>query len=106
AQAARQGLINSINSAVRSSLDLGQIFETACDELSRALHPDGCAIVCPSTYANEPPFIWQTATKTSSNGRLFGPALCEFILEHKGTYEKNPEDGAIVKMFLFQDPAK
>ncbi|HEY9772408.1 MAG TPA: ATP-binding protein [Planktothrix sp.] len=105
AQAARQTLINSINSAVRSSLDLSQIFETACEELSRALKPDGCAIVCPSNYANEPPFIWQTSVKPGNEASLFGPAMCEFILEHKGAYEKNPDDGAIVKLFLFQEPA-
>ncbi len=33
AQAARELLINSINSALRSTLDLYQIFETAVDEL-------------------------------------------------------------------------
>lgn len=105
AQAAREQLINSINSALRSTLDLAQIFETAVDELGKAMHSDSCAIVCPSVYPNEPPTIVQSLKAENDDaGRLFEPALCEFVLERKGTYEKS-NVGTILKIFIFDDPA-
>lgn len=108
AQAAREQLINSINSALRSTLDLNQIFGTAVDELGRALQADSCAIVCPTANPAEPPATWQSGyTKPeASQCTLLDPKICEFILQHKATYEKSTTDGSLLKIFVFQAPAK
>jgi signal transduction histidine kinase len=60
ATAARERLINSINSALRSTLDLNRIFETAVDELGKALSASCCAIVCPSAYEDELPIVCES----------------------------------------------
>ena len=111
AQAARELLINSINSALRSTLDLNQIFETAVDELGRALQVSSCAIVCHSSYPDEPPVVCESMSSAlkANNGDpsgIFNSTVCAFVLEHKSTYERDPVDGALVKVFVFRDPAK
>lgn len=106
AQAAREQLINSINSALRSTLDLTQIFETAVDELGKALHADICAIVCPSVYPGEPPNICQSHLRPRPSDKpLWEPDLCEYILDNKRNYEKSDTDGQLLRMFVYDDPA-
>jgi signal transduction histidine kinase len=111
AQAAREVLINSINSELRSSLDLNKIFETAVDELGKALHASCSAIVCPSAYPSEPPIVCESIIPSSLSGveedkidenLFFGPKICEFVLRHKSTYEK---DDAVSKIYLYHNPA-
>lgn len=60
AQAARESLINSINSALRSTLDISQIFATAVDELAKALRVTSCAIVCPGGITSRQPTIFES----------------------------------------------
>ncbi len=110
-QAARELLINSINSALRSTLDLNQIFETAVDELGRALQASSCAIVCHSSYPDEPPVVCESissALKTDhgeSHG-IFSSVVCAFVLENKSTYERDPVNNNLIKVFVFRNPAK
>ncbi len=54
-KARREKLINSINSALRSTLNLNQIFGTAVDELAQALKAPDCAIVCAGRKVSDPP---------------------------------------------------
>lgn len=119
-KARRETLINSINSALRSTLDLNQIFGTAVDELARALRAPDCAIVCLSRNITAPPLIVEAQVtvprqlnaagqeispqRASSGG--FDRDLCEFVLLNKSTYEKQANDGKLVKTFLFFDPVK
>lgn len=119
-KARRETLINSINSALRSTLDLNQIFGTAVDELARALRAPDCAIVCLSRNIMAPPLIVEAQVtvprqlnaagqeispqRASSGG--FDRDLCEFVLLNKSTYEKQANDGRLVKTFLFFDPVK
>jgi len=110
AQADREQLLNSINSAVRSTLDLNQIFETAVDELGKVLQVDSCAIVVPNEYAGEPPIICESlkysqSAETDGQRQLFSAKFCEFVLQNKSTYEKNPADGSLIKHFEFTHPA-
>ena len=108
AQAAREVLINSINSELRSSLDLNKIFETAVDELGKALHASCSAIVCPSAYPSEPPIVCESIIPTGldedkiDENLFFGPKICEFVLRHKSTYDK---DDAVSKIYLYHKPA-
>lgn len=112
AQAGRELLINSINSALRSTLDLDQIIATAIDELGKALKAKHCAIVCPSTQSTEMPFICESSDSgngdRSQSPNYEGPAfdlkLCEFLLEHKSRYELGDDGVTIIKSFLFEEP--
>lgn len=123
-KAMREKLINSINSALRSTLDLNQIFATAVDELARALKTGCCAIVCPAASVGEPLIVCEAresdeppsiSLKSSDEFNIkharraepvhFTRDVCEFVLETKSSYEKRDEDGKIVKTFLFFDPA-
>ncbi len=110
-QAARELLINSINSALRSTLDLNQIFETAVDELGRALQASSCAIVCHSSYPDEPPVVCESissALKTDNGDShgIFNSVVCAFVLENKSTYERDPVNNNLIKVFVFRNPAK
>jgi signal transduction histidine kinase len=121
-QAAREALINSINSQLRSTLDLNRIFETAVDELGKALHASCCAIVCPSAYPNEPPVVCESIIPTGVPGEkidenlFFGAKVCQFALNHR-TVNDEPEtdteaaevgddryDG--LKISLYHNPAE
>ncbi|MBW4655310.1 MAG: response regulator [Kaiparowitsia implicata GSE-PSE-MK54-09C] len=44
ALARREGLVNTITTAIRSSLDPQEIFAAITEQLGRALHVDGCAL--------------------------------------------------------------
>ncbi|MBS1955753.1 MAG: GAF domain-containing protein [Cyanobacteria bacterium SZAS-4] len=110
-QAAREILINSINSALRSTLDLNQIFETAVDELGRALQVSSCAIVCHSSYPDEPPVVCESISSAlkSDNGDtigIFNSVVCAFVLENKSTYERDPVTNNLIKVFVFRNPGK
>ncbi|MBI2811198.1 MAG: GAF domain-containing protein [Candidatus Melainabacteria bacterium] len=110
-QAAREVLINSINSALRSTLDLNQIFETAVDELGRALQVSSCAIVCHSSYPDEPPVVCESISSAlkSDNGEsvgIFNSVVCAFVLENKSTYERDPVNNNLIKVFVFRNPGK
>lgn len=127
-KARREKLINYINSALRSTLNLNQIFGTAVDELAQALKAPDCAIVCPGRKLSDPPLIVEAQFDTPLlaseregigdgeeddsfvprvvTGR-FDRALCEFVLAHKSTYEKRDDaDGKLMKTFLFFDPIR
>ncbi|HEY9786568.1 MAG TPA: GAF domain-containing sensor histidine kinase [Candidatus Obscuribacterales bacterium] len=121
-KAMREKLINSINSALRSTLDLKQIFATAVDELAAALRTPHCAIICPGAETGEKPLVCEAQDLSKSAGpdknegdallplerfekERFSRELCEFVLAHKSSYEKRDSDGKLVKTFLFFDPA-
>lgn len=120
-QASREVLINSINSQLRSTLDLNRIFETAVDELGKALHASCCAIVCPSAYPNEPPVVCESIIPTGVPGEkidenlFFGAKVCQFALNHK-TSNEHAEVGEEVlegsdehegpKISLYHNPAE
>ena len=124
AQATREVLINSINSALRSTLDLNRIFETAVDELGKGLHASCCAIVCPSAYPNEPPIVCESIIPTGAVGEIidenlfFGAKICEFALSHRADYERtgelvdgksgadSDEDERMMLISLFHSPAE
>ncbi len=104
AQAAREHLINTISSAIRSTLDLGQILETTANELSSALGATRCAIVCEADEP-EPPAKWETIN--AGPGDHEHPPLseqfCRYLLARKSRYEE-AADGTLKKTFVFDDP--
>lgn len=127
-KARREKLINYINSALRSTLNLNQIFGTAVDELAQALRAPDCAIVCRGRKPSDPPLIVEaiidsplfaseresfgdgeedeTFVPRQETGR-FDRTLCEFVLANKSTYEKREDsDGKLMKTFLFFDPIR
>jgi signal transduction histidine kinase len=112
ATAARERLINSINSALRSTLDLNSIFETAVDELGKALNASCCAVICPSAYANELPIVCESVSTAilesdpdASKHLFFGAEICEFVLSKKSSYV-HLDNGEWIKIFVFEKPAK
>jgi signal transduction histidine kinase len=133
ATAARERLINSINSALRSTLDLNRIFETAVDELGKALSASCCAIVCPSAYEDELPIVCESvhtdeagdeagngtgngtgdqvadsmdaSSAEKGGGLFFGASICAFVLNNKSRYERD-RDHELLKIFLFTNPAE
>lgn len=127
-KARREKLINYINSALRSTLNLNQIFGTAVDELAQALRAPDCAIVCSGRRLADPPLIVEAQIDSplfaseregigdgeedehfivrEVTGR-FDRALCEYVLKHKSTYERSEDsEGKLVKTFLFFDPIR
>jgi len=108
AQAAREHLINSISSAIRSTLDLDQILKTTAMELSSALNAARCAIVCPPVTPGEMPPVWETIHPDHHHDQHpgFSQDFCRFLLANKSTYEQSPEDGTIRKTFVFDEPIR
>jgi len=96
-QAAREKLINSINSALRNTLNLNVILETATHELTGALKCHSCAIVCPNPDFNN-------ALIVQAEPKPFSKELCEYLLQHKSTYERNDTGATIRKIFVFNQP--
>ncbi len=108
-QAQREALINSINSALRSTLELDRILVTAADELAGALHVFRCAIVCKLSEVDDEIFVCE-ADPDGESGRVgqaslkyFDPDICEFILHTRSRYE-NLEEGVVMKTFVYSEP--
>ncbi len=76
AQAQREALINSINSAIRSTIELDRILETAVDELAGALNVFRCAVVCRLPSEDDGVFICEADPHgervEADNGMLTG----------------------------------
>lgn len=108
AQAAREHLINTISSAIRSTLDLNQILKTTVTQLSSALNATRCAIVCPPDGQNDSPLIWETIDPShhGHSHEKFSQEFCRFVLERKSSYEGKVEDGTIKKTFVFDEPIR
>ncbi len=112
AQARREALINSINSALRSTLELDRILSTAADELARALSVFRCAIVCRLSREKEEVFVCEADLEGGSERegegafqlRYFDAQICEHLLKSRSSYRTLP-DGTIEKTFLFSEPA-
>lgn len=108
AQAAREHLINTISSAIRSTLDLDQILTTTIMQLSSALNAARCAIVSPASSPDEVPAIFETVHPDHKDHQhqAFSEKFCRFLLANKSRYEENPEDGTIKKTFVFDEPIR
>ncbi len=107
AQAAREHLINSISSAVRSTLDLNLILKTTVSQLKSAVNATRCAIICPPAGEGEQPAIFETMHPGHKHEHQpFSEQFCLFMIEHKSKYEHNSEDGTIKKTFVFDEPIR
>ncbi len=109
-QAQREALINSINSALRSTLELDRILVTAADELATALSVFRCAIVCKLAESDDEIFVCE-ADPDGEAGRAgqatlkyFDADICEFILNIRARYE-NRADGVLMKTFVYSEPS-
>jgi len=113
AQAAREKLINSINSALVSTLDLDLFLHTAGRELKSALDVPACAIACPKGESglsindclSVQVFDRQEVLDNAIDRRQFFPhTVCSFFLERKSSYERKLSDGTIIKTFVIPAP--
>lgn len=111
AQAQREALINSINSALRSTLELDRILVTAADELAGALNVFRCAIVCKLAEVDDEIFVCEAdpggeAGRAGHNSlKYFDAEICEFILNTRSRYE-SIEEGLVMKTFVYSEPHK
>jgi signal transduction histidine kinase len=128
-RAKRERLINFINKAVRSTLELDKVFKAAVVQLSQAVQSDLVAIVYrrPETASpgadgkdsgkSEPlalPTVVEKIRLTDEEKAQGKPSplsgldarICQFILDHKGAYERDPKSGTKIKTFVFAEPAK
>jgi signal transduction histidine kinase len=109
AQAQREALINSINAALRSTLELDRILVTAADELAGALNVYRCAIVCKLAEVDDEIFVCEADPNADmgragqSSLKYFDAEICEFILNTRSRYE-NIEEGLVMKTFVYSDP--
>jgi signal transduction histidine kinase len=105
AQAAREGMMNAIASAIRSTLDIDQILRTTVVQLISALRASRCAIITPNDQVGQPPLVWQAArAETESEGDAgCSRAFCEFMLASQGEYVRH-DDGTMKKTFVYDDP--
>jgi two-component system, NtrC family, sensor kinase len=113
AQAARERLINSINSTLRSTLDLDLILHTAVGELGAALAVPACAIVCQASEPGLKPRICEFVRSSKAPNkfevsapqtRFFPEVVLELLLKQKSQYERDPLDGTINKTFVIERP--
>jgi signal transduction histidine kinase len=113
AQAARQKLINSINSTLLNTLELDVILHTAVQELCSALAVPACAIVCPGGDEADAPRICQFIRSVKpaprlgllgANSQFFPEAVCQFLLVRKSHYERDFKGGGINKTFVIDTP--
>jgi signal transduction histidine kinase len=106
AQAAREQLINTIGSAIRSTLNLESVFATTVFELGSALHSNRCAIITAGENIGEPPGLWEAFSRLSDGGSkpLLSTEACQFLLERKSHYEEDAT-GGIQKTFVIESPA-
>lgn len=110
-QAQREALINSINSALRGTLDLDFILKTAADELARALGVFRCAIVCRLSDTGDP-FVCEAnpddpdlAARKRRDLVYFDARVLTFLLNEKKLYTAaNLVEGS-TPTFLFANPA-
>jgi two-component system, NtrC family, sensor kinase len=109
-QNARERLINSINSALRNTLNLNVILETATQELTAALKCHSCAIVCPNPdFTNALIFQSQyqaegASAKATTGTTPFSKELLAYLLQNKSTYERNEAGVTVRKTFVFDQP--
>lgn len=107
-RAKRERLINSINKAVRSTLELDKMLEVAVIQLSQAVPTDLVAILCPpvsvkgksESESGSPIYVEHTAGGGLQTG--LSQSLQDHILSKKGAYERDPATGAKVKTFVFR----
>lgn len=105
AQAAREKLINSINAALQSTLDLDLILHTAVKELGSALNAQACAIVCPASNVGSQVRICEfVSAGDRALTQFFSNSIAVFLLEQKSHYERNPVTGNISKIFVIDNP--
>jgi len=131
-RAKRERLINFINKAVRSTLELDKVFRAAVVQLSQAVQSDLVAIVysspqftssetwsdpAPDNASGAPPHLPTVVEKLrqtdeeKAQGKPsalpgLNPQIYQFILDHKGAYERDPLTGTKMKTFVFAEPAK
>jgi signal transduction histidine kinase len=128
-RAKRERLINFINKAVRSTLELDKVFKAAVGQLSQAVQCDlvACVYSNPNkenTFAQDekngesptkpPPTVVEKIRPTEeekAQGKASELAgleshICQFIHEQKGAYERDPASGTKIKTFVFVEPAK
>ncbi len=115
-QSEREKLINSINSVVRSPVELNEILNTVINELANAIKVFRCAIVCPSP-SHTRLLISEANTSDEENTEKESPnvvpilqtsthfnfELLEYLLENHSFYETLP-DGNIQKSFVYYKP--
>lgn len=107
AQAAREQLINTVSTAIRSTLDTDQVLTTTTSQLINALGANRCAIITSADGPGEVPGIWQATDKASGNGNSAGvnysAGFCKFVLETLGHYIELPS-GEVRKTFVYMAP--
>jgi signal transduction histidine kinase len=107
AQAAREQLINTVSTTIRSTLDTDQVLDTTVAQLTNALGANRCAIITSADMPGEVPAIWQATDKASANGKSaelnYSAAFCKFVLETLGQYVELPS-GEIRKTFVYMAP--
>lgn len=107
-RAKRERLINSINKAVRSTLELDKMLEVAVIQLSQAVPTNLVAILCPPVSvkgkSSAPIYVEHTDSSGGASSGLL-PSLQNHILRKKGAYELDPVTKAKIKTFVFKDSA-
>ncbi|MBS2010446.1 MAG: GAF domain-containing sensor histidine kinase [Cyanobacteria bacterium SZAS TMP-1] len=113
-RAKRERMINFINKAVRSTLELDKVFLAAVVQLSQAVECDLVTIaVANPDGGKDAPVMVERARQTEEEkaqgkpSSLPGmdPRICQYILDNKGSYERDPKSGAKIKTFVFREPA-
>jgi signal transduction histidine kinase len=113
-RAKRERLINFINKAVRSTLELDKVFKAAVMQLSTAVQSDLVAIIYQDSQDAALPTVVQRLHVTDEEKAQGKPSslknidaeICRFILDHKGSYERDEKTGSKTKTFVFVDVLK
>ncbi|MCA9800774.1 MAG: GAF domain-containing protein [Cyanobacteria bacterium HKST-UBA02] len=107
----REHLINSINSALRSTLEFDDMLATAVEELAQAVGVFRCAIVCRLSERGDDIVVREANVDSGSKRAKLADlvnlddTICGYLLQKKAHYEELP-DGTVLKTFVYSSPGE
>lgn len=103
ARGQREQLTNSISIALRTTLDVDQILNTACTRLSEAVSQRRCIFVA-RLDRSEPIKIWDSAVEDANRYSSISPAISEYLFDHDWRREVTATESQFKKFIISDDP--
>jgi len=111
ARSQREHLINSINSALRSTLEFDEMLATAVEELAQGVGVFRCAIICKLSEGGDDIVVREANVDSGSRRAKLADLVnlddivCGYLLQKRAHYEELP-DGTVLKTFVYSSPGE